>query len=322
MEHGPQDHFSESYYQAERLAGAFKFLHPTKRYIALPSGQTRPESDTSAPGQDSSTNDHSPQWQDHVYHMWRSRDNRKGRHAVVISPEAAADAGIGTPPPTNTLKETGRGLLKMLVRYPIWDVSYDVATIFTLGSVVWVFNGFFVWLPLAAPSTEFDGEVDQGGGITAFIGATIFVFGSVLLMLEAVNENRSDCFGWALEEAYEKETGRWTLRHEDHCRHHHHNKKGWLTRSKSHEVDEKPAAIAAARRGNGDAAEVANVDLPETNEQEGRGTPTTRSPAVTQNEGGDAQKVKRTWSWWPTWYELRTHYFRDICFLACASQMV
>lgn len=58
------------------------------------------------------------------------------------------------------------------------------------GSVIWVINGFFVWLPLAAPSTEFSGEADVGGGWTAFIGATIFEFGSVLLMLEAVNEKR------------------------------------------------------------------------------------------------------------------------------------
>jgi hypothetical protein len=29
--------------------------------------------------------------------------------------------------------ESLRGLRKMLVRYPVWDVSYDVAVIFTLG---------------------------------------------------------------------------------------------------------------------------------------------------------------------------------------------
>jgi hypothetical protein len=58
------------------------------------------------------------------------------------------------------------------------------------GSAVWVINGCFVWLPLAAPWTEFPTEYDIGGGVTAFIGATIFEIGSVLLMLEAVNENR------------------------------------------------------------------------------------------------------------------------------------
>ena len=56
--------------------------------------------------------------------------------------------------------------------------------------MVWCINGFFVWYPLAAPWTEFPGEVDIGGGVTACIGATIFEVGSVLLMLEAINENR------------------------------------------------------------------------------------------------------------------------------------
>ncbi|KAK8070107.1 hypothetical protein PG994_006723 [Apiospora phragmitis] len=69
----------------------------------------------------------------------------------------------------------------------------------TPGSVVWVINGFFVWLPLQDPASAFAGEPTLGGGITAFIGATVFELGSVLLMLEAVNENRTDCFGWALE---------------------------------------------------------------------------------------------------------------------------
>jgi len=35
--------------------------------------------------------------------------------------------------------------------------------------------------------------------MTAFIGATIFEAGSVLLMFEAVNESREGCFGWALK---------------------------------------------------------------------------------------------------------------------------
>ncbi|KKY31979.1 putative integral membrane protein [Diaporthe ampelina] len=89
----------------------------------------------------------------------------------------------------------------MLLRYPVWDVSYDVAAIFTLGPAVWVLNGFLVLLPSVDPAGSWAGEAAWGGGVSAAVGATIFEFGSVLLMLEAVNENRSDCFGWALDEA-------------------------------------------------------------------------------------------------------------------------
>lgn len=86
-----------------------------------------------------------------------------------------------------------------------------------------VINSFFSYLPLQDPSTEFSREESYGGGWTAFIGATIFEFGSVLLMLEAVNENRADCFGWALEKALEDE-GLLRLEPES-CTHHHHQNK-------------------------------------------------------------------------------------------------
>ena len=83
----------------------------------------------------------------------------------------------------------------MMRQYPYWDVSWLVATIFTLGSVVWVINAFFSYLPLAQPSTSFHNEVLVGGGVSAFVGATIFEIGSILLMIEACNDNNTGCFG-------------------------------------------------------------------------------------------------------------------------------
>ncbi|ELR07310.1 hypothetical protein VC83_06185 [Pseudogymnoascus destructans] len=113
----------------------------------------------------------------------------------------------------------------MLTYYPVWDVSYMVAQWFTWGSVVWVINSFLVWLPSVHPSSAFRGETTNGGGISAFIGATIFEIGSIFLMIEAVNENRTQCFGWAFEEALE-ENGLLRLRpSSENCTHHHPNKK-------------------------------------------------------------------------------------------------
>jgi hypothetical protein len=92
------------------------------------------------------------------------------------------------------------------------------------GSVIWCINACFVFLPLVAPASEFPGETVQGGGILAFTGSTVFVIGSVLMVVEAVNAERelpvslstlplpspsemgeliesflvgSDCFGWS-----------------------------------------------------------------------------------------------------------------------------
>ena len=165
---------------------------------------------------------------------WRSRDNRKGRHALVVQPLIISQAHIA-PKPTSTLQETGKGILRMVTQYPYWDVSYLVATIFTLGSVIWIMNAFFAFLPLAQPQTEFDTEILYGGGITAFLGATVFEAGSVLLMLEAVNENRTGCFGWALEELFEgnEEKGREVRLRPDKmgCLHHHTNKQNLIVKS-------------------------------------------------------------------------------------------
>lgn len=217
---------------------------------------------------------------DDVQRLFRTRDNRKGRHALLVFPSADQNAKYLSPPSTSTIRATLLGILRMFTTYPIWDVSYLVAVIFTWGSVVWVINSFFVWLPLQLPSSEFPGEIANAGGITAFIGATIFELGSMLLMLEAVNEERADCFGWAVEEVWEE--GAKLIRvktDEEGCRHHHRNKKNLV--------------------GKGRAA---------TAEKEHEQEPTSRD--------------KRNWTWCPTWYELRTHYFKEVGFLACFAQMI
>jgi hypothetical protein len=156
-----------------------------------------------------------------------------GRHAIIVTPEADGNAKYLTPPSTSTLKETLKGIWRMFTTCPYWDVSYLVAVVFTLGSVVWCINAFFVWLPLQDPSTEFTGEITDGGGWTAWIGATIFEFGSILLMIEAVNENRADCFGWAVEEVLQEEG---LIRLTPHsCTHHHQNKGNLVGKGKASE---------------------------------------------------------------------------------------
>ncbi|KEY68534.1 hypothetical protein S7711_08808 [Stachybotrys chartarum IBT 7711] len=206
-----------------------------------------------------------------AFHVWRSRDNRKGRHALVVAPEYVTEGRHEGPRLSAHWREVLRGIAKMFLRYPVWDISYDVAAIFTIGSVIWVINGFFSWLPLAAPSTTFPGEASWGGGVTALVGATVFEVGSVLLMLEAVNENRADCFGWAVEESLD---GLLKLHSTHSCRHHHAQTRTF-------------------------------VQHPLTSEH----IPT---------KAGQG----RTWSWLPTWHELRTHYIRDLGFLASSAQLL
>jgi hypothetical protein len=261
---------------AHRIRGPVSFLNPTSahfRPIATPEKHAELSSDPNA-----SLTKLAPT----VSYKWTSRNNRKGRHAIVAHADASrTGTGHTIPPPTSSLKSIACGIWRMFTNYPVWDISYDVATIFTIGSVVWVINAFFVWMPLVRPDTEFKNEELYGGGITAFIGATIFVIGSVLLMAEAVNENRTACFGWAVERALssteEERADIARLRPaKSACTHHHANKRNLV----------------------------------------GKGRITADKDVKVQ-EG-----FSKSWTWFPSMTELRTHYIHELGFLASLIQLL
>ena len=164
----------------------------------------------------------------------------------------------------------------MCTVYAWWDVSWWIAVLFSVGSAIFVACGFFYWLPLAAPSTEFKEEGTIAGGVTAFIGATLFTIGGVLLIAEATNENQTGCFGWAVEHAIgraesdlENAGSAWAKSSEksgsvatEHCVHHH--------------------ATGLHKR---------------------------------QSFHRQHPQANRKWEWWPSWEELRDHYLHEIGFL-------
>ncbi|KAG7005399.1 hypothetical protein G7Y79_00020g049270 [Physcia stellaris] len=213
---------------------------------------------------------------------WRSRDNRKGRHALLVESSSFGSAPYVTPKPTSTLHATWQGIKRMSTQYPYWDVSYLVAVIFTLGSV-----------------TKFGTEILYGGGITAFIGATIFEIGSVLLMLEAINENRTGCFGWALEKLVESDgenaTKVMVRPDKDTCSHHHTNKRNLVGKG-----DVKPPASSLST--------ASSVSL------HGCVADQPKQPEYTEAEN-------RSWVWFPSAQELKSHYLRELGFLACLAQL-
>lgn len=332
------DHWRGWHHGAVHTAGPIGFLNPTTRFLSVPRSKRRDgdddddvvvddDDDAHHPEHDGGTADSKsndspgptavpsggdpsrppPHPAAGAYALWRSRDNRKGRHALALTPSAAARRAPDGPdgPWAAALAGVGR----MFLRFPVWDVSYDVALVFTLGSAVWVANGFFVLLPLvAAAGPSFPGESAWGGGVTAVVGATVFEVGSVLLMLEAVNESRAACFGWALREELRRggEDVRVLLlaRDEGSCRHHHAERRAWLSRKRA----EEDSGPVDGRQCGGDAGD-------------GDDAAAAAAAAEEHDVGATGQK-RRRWTWWPSWYELRTHYFCDIGFLACLSQMI
>jgi hypothetical protein len=220
----PLSHHPNLELDHDRVKGPVSFLNPTSAHFRPTVKPAKHEEGASDAANAPNTRDESSPTL--MSYKWTSRNNRKGRHALSLDSTFRTPGGKHQAPRlTTSLQEIARGILKMFTKYPFWDISYDVATIFTIGSVIWVINACFVYLPLVQPSSEFKNEELYGGGISAFIGATVFEIGSVLLMLEAVNENKTGCLGWAIERALSQEKGSGHLQaSKATCTHHHFNK--------------------------------------------------------------------------------------------------
>ncbi|OAX84263.1 hypothetical protein ACJ72_01378 [Emergomyces africanus] len=223
-----------------------------------------------------------------VRYKWRSRDNRKGRHALIVErPTKPGKGAHVVPTRTDSLRATLRGIKRMAVQYPFWDISYVTAIAFTLGSIVWVLNSFFVFLPVAQPKSEFKYEILSAVGVSAFLGATIFEVGSVFLLLEAINKHDTGCFGWALDHVTSEKGGSLVriYPHPKSCTHHHVNKKNLVGRG-------------------------------------GRETPNSDSPSDEHGQPRTDLPRSPDFKWFPTLKDLRTHYIYELGFLASLIQLL
>ncbi len=108
------------------LPRPFPFLHATTRYHPVTPHPQQTQQDTRR-----------------VYHLWRSRDNRKGRHRAVVTGrrglvgarERVGLVGEGA----SRRREIVLGLRRLVTCFPVWDVSYLVAVSFVLGGLECLF---------------------------------------------------------------------------------------------------------------------------------------------------------------------------------------
>lgn len=153
-------------------------------------------------------------------------------------------------------------------------------------------------------------------------------------MLEAVNEKRerpldphphyptltppeTACFGWALTSALESRPHLHPLK--DSCRHHHPNRKSWLSR-----IESKASPSSSPTHSLLDTDVSTSLKRPDRSARKWYAPPPTTSTTpthVTPHQKGDnLTDTPRTWL--PTLTELTTHYLREIGFLACLSQFL
>jgi hypothetical protein len=109
---------------------------------------------------------------------WSARNHRKGRQSIIITVPKEDHA-------KRTKKEklrTSLPSLKHLIQ-PL-NISWWVAMFFTVGSVAWVVNGFFVFLPFINSNVQ---AHIVPAVWTAFAGGTLFEFGAILAVFEALH---------------------------------------------------------------------------------------------------------------------------------------
>ncbi|TYJ51600.1 hypothetical protein B9479_007826 [Cryptococcus floricola] len=152
---------------------------------------------------------------------WSSRRSRKGRYSpkqarvhYVTHKSAAAgetESGVGRSEEGSEKAKDGevrrmeddavariKRAEKVRLRPQLkMDVTFWIAVSFTLGSVVWVVNGFLVWFPVLRPELDTDAFSESASAL-AFIGGTIFLVGSYLMVVEALDRGREINFGTAL----------------------------------------------------------------------------------------------------------------------------
>lgn len=159
-------HTREPFKDDDRLAldhaeGPFGFLNPTRAHFLYPElskqetgvGLAKRDTDKRVDntaqvhdqGQDQEQDQRHARESDvsakNVRFLWRSRDNRKGRHALLVQrPRPGEESHFLTPRRTSHPREVLKNIVRTFTCFPIWDISWLVAFIFTWGSVVWVMN--------------------------------------------------------------------------------------------------------------------------------------------------------------------------------------
>jgi hypothetical protein len=205
----------------------------------------------------------------------------------------------------------------MFTLFPYWDVSWLIGISFTIGCLIFVACGLFYWLPIAYPETEFPDEDSVAGGVSAFVGATLFQIGAVLLFLESYNDRAETQFGGAMEHLFvdRLKVARRSQRH----------------RPKHYEVGHDPKQHTSGDSSR-DAPGEANAHeqpLPRVDESKQLSTSGDSDDAKHASPSHDTASdevqnpfSERVWQWWPSRHDFTTHYIYEVGFLASFTMSI
>lgn len=133
-----------------------------------------------------------------VEYHWTSRNNRKGRHALIVHENPERANPYATPPATTGARPVLRGIWRMLTVFTVHDVSYLLALAFTLASATLTANAVLSFLPYITHRLQSSHKLLRVEALLGALGCTLFFTGTLCAFAEAVNVNRRGCFGWKL----------------------------------------------------------------------------------------------------------------------------
>ncbi|TWU74010.1 hypothetical protein ED733_000374 [Metarhizium rileyi] len=271
------------------VAGPFGFLNPTTAIYDIRSND-RPRGRRADLADITDT-----EKQERAKVRWNAR-----RHVLILPRATPLTCRLEK---STNLHRVLLGIGRMFTLFPYWDVSWLIGVSFTIGCLLFVASGLFCWLPIAYPETAFPQEKLVAGGVSAFLGATLFQIGAVLLILESYNDSAETKFGGALEDLFVKRLG--IARRVRNHRPQHFDPMDPSTKQHLYPDNDRRGSTSSVIASSAEE----NIDVYQ------------ELPFRNPNDD-DIALAKRSWQWWPSWHDITTHYVYEIGFLASFTMSV
>ncbi|KAH7312093.1 hypothetical protein BKA65DRAFT_558712 [Rhexocercosporidium sp. MPI-PUGE-AT-0058] len=212
------------------------------------------------------------------------------------------------PPKQQTTRPVQR-IKQMCTRFPWRDMSWMVGVTFTIGSAFFIVNGFFLLLPLTNPSTVFDSQL-YWTGATGVVGGVIFILGGFAGVLEALNLNRGGQVTVIDGITLDGDVSDMELKSDEEAmRHYSHNSSNLVAPFRNSTLDFPLRQPFPSNNNNSSS----NSNAP---------NPSAANPPSSTTATLPALYGSPAFIFWPNNPQLRTIYFRDLCFVAAVIQSI
>lgn len=227
-------------------------------------------------------------------------DLQNGRPMRSPGMHSTAELFYEAQPPKQQTTRPVQRIKQMFTRFPWRDMSWMVGVTFAIGSAFFIVNGFFLLLPLTNPSTNFDSEL-YWTGATSLVGGVIFILGGFAGILEALNLNRGGQVTVIEGIVVDGDTSDMEMKSDEEAQ---------------RQINK---AVAPFRDST--------MDFPL---RQTRTLPSNNSPissAANNNSNATTATLPALYGssafiFWPNTPQLRTIYFRDLCFIAAIIQSI